>query len=98
MKKQKDRGNVDEKHNMDSKGHNSAAPGNIVFEYGERHFGDFLSFCGTNLNVIPEKGLVIIFPAWLTHHVYPFESDVERVSVSGNISLVTEKPLDKTLY
>ena len=28
----------------------------------------------------------MIFPAWLSHHVYAFESDVERVSVSGNVA------------
>ena len=36
--------------------------------------------------MMPETGLLIIFPAYLTHHAYVFESkDVERVSVSGNI-------------
>ena len=28
---------------------------------------------------------MFIFPAWLKHWVYPFQSDCERVSVSGNV-------------
>ena len=32
-----------------------------------------------------EKDL-FIFPAWLKHYVAPFKSDVERISVSGNIA------------
>ena len=29
---------------------------------------------------------MFIFPAWLKHFVAPFKSDVQRISVSGNIS------------
>ena len=29
---------------------------------------------------------MFIFPAWLKHYVAPFKSDVERISVSGNIA------------
>ena len=70
---------------------NKTAPGSIVFEYGERKFGDFLSFCNTSCSLIPSTGLCIIFPAYLTHHAYAFHSDVERVSVSGNISFHWEE-------
>ena len=34
----------------------------------------------------PEVGDLFIFPAWLKHYVAPFKADVERISVSGNIS------------
>ena len=70
---------------------NKTAPGSIVFEYGERKFGDFLSFCNTSCSLVPSTGLCIIFPAYLTHHAYAFHSDVERVSVSGNISFHWEE-------
>ena len=65
----------------------SVSPGNIVFEYGDKHFSQFLSFNNVGANIEPYDGLIIIFPAWLSHHVYAFESDVERVSVSGNIKI-----------
>ena len=35
----------------------------------------------------PEEGDFFIFPANLTHFVNPFKSDVERISVSGNIKV-----------
>ena len=30
-----------------------------------------------------------IFPAWLPHYVMGFKSDVERISVSGNLKFTT---------
>ena len=65
--------------------------GNIVFEFCEKVYGNFLSFTNTAATIAPKTGDVIIFPAHLSHHVYSFESDVERVSVSGNIRLKTLK-------
>jgi len=38
-------------------------------------------------NFFPEEGDFFIFPANLTHFVNPFKSDVERISVSGNIKV-----------
>ena len=71
---------------------NKTAPGSICFDYGEMHFGDFLSFCNTSFSMVPQTGLLIIFPAYLTHHAYAFQTkDVERVSVSGNIIFTWEK-------
>ena len=52
-----------------------------------RDSSQFLSFNNVGANIEPYDGLIIIFPAWLSHHVYAFESDVERVSVSGNIKI-----------
>jgi len=71
----------------EERGHDNVNPGNVVFEYGDRHFSNFLSFNNIITNIQPYTGLILIFPAWLSHHVYAFESDVERVSVSGNIKL-----------
>ena len=58
-------------------------PGAICFEYG---FHD-AQFCISDGFRFPEVGELLIFPAWLKHYVFAFKSDVERVSVSGNIKL-----------
>jgi hypothetical protein len=33
----------------------------------------------------PETGDILIFPSSLKHEVYPFKSDVERISMSFNV-------------
>ena len=59
---------------------NNAGPGCINFNYGVE-----LPFSISDFHKLPEVGDLFIFPAWLTHHVFDFKSDVERISVSGNI-------------
>jgi len=59
----------------------SAGPGGISFLYGE---GNRQAI--TYQAYFPEEKDLFIFPAWLKHYVAPFQSDVERVSVSGNIT------------
>ena len=56
--------------NQEYKG-KSAGPGGLTFLYGDNddHCISYHS----------------IFPAWLKHWVYPFKSDVTRISVSGNV-------------
>jgi hypothetical protein len=39
----------------------------------------------------PEEGDLYIWPAWLLHHVFPFNSDVTRISFSTNCKLVYEE-------
>ena len=34
---------------------------------------------------MPDEGMLVVFPAWIQHYVHSFTSDVERISVSGNI-------------
>ena len=58
----------------------SAGPGKIEFIYGEKQGN-----CITGHSFLPEQYDMFIFPATLKHFVYPYKSDVERVSVSGNI-------------
>ena len=55
------------------------ATGLIEFMYGEK--SDFRS---DNLKFIPEVGMMLIFPSWLKHSVYPFYCDGERRSMSFN--------------
>lgn len=39
----------------------------------------------------PEQGDIYIFPAWLLHYVFPFNSDVTRISFSTNCKLVYDE-------
>ena len=59
----------------------SAGPGGISFLYGE---GNRQAI--TYQAYFPEEKDLFIFPAWLKHYVAPFQSDVTRVSVSGNVA------------
>ena len=58
----------------------SIGPGGISF-----HYGDAKDYSIVNHSFFPKEGDMFIFPAWLTHWVYPYRSRCTRVSVSGNI-------------
>ena len=74
------------KENEKMKGvHNNSGPGKIVFNYGED-----IPFSISGFDKLPEAGDIFIFPAWLTHYVHAFKSDVERISVSGNVTIKCE--------
>ncbi len=62
--------------------HNHPGPGMIVFDYGED-----LKFSSFRWSHMPSAGELIMFPGWLMHHVHAFQSDVERISVSGNVMI-----------
>ena len=66
--------------------HNNRGSGTIKFHYGEN-----LPFNKHAHEELPNEGDMFIFPAWLQHSVTPFFSDVERISVSGNINLQHHK-------
>ena len=66
--------------------HNNVGPGMIVFDYGIA-----MPFSINVFSKLPEVGDLFIFPAWLTHYVHAFKSDVERISVSGNIIFKYDK-------
>ena len=59
----------------------SSGPGGISFIYGE---GNRQAI--TYQAHFPEEKDLFIFPALLKHYVAPFKSDVERISVSGNLA------------
>ena len=59
---------------------NNAGPGAINFMFGEA-----IDFSKSVVSWIPEEGDLVIFPAWLKHYVHPYKSEVERISVSGNL-------------
>tara|TARA_R100000908_G_C3728934_1_gene128954 strand:- start:554 stop:1117 length:564 start_codon:yes stop_codon:yes gene_type:complete len=56
-----------------------AGPGAIIFKYGEKRKHNI-----DRIIVQPEKNDFIIFPSNLTHFVYPFESDEERICIASN--------------
>ena len=60
----------------------TVAPGALCMEFGIE-----MPFSIAGYSKVPEVGDILIFPAWLKHHVIAFKSDVERISVSGNMSL-----------
>lgn len=39
----------------------------------------------TNWTVIPEPGMILVFPSWLEHYVEPNSSQENRISISYNI-------------
>lgn len=51
------------------------------------HHGEALPFAINTVEEMPHEGEVFIFPSWMQHSVTPFFSDVERISVAGNIIL-----------
>tara|TARA_B110000285_G_C14809659_1_gene461376 strand:- start:68 stop:661 length:594 start_codon:yes stop_codon:yes gene_type:complete len=75
---------TDEKILEENKNHKGAdkdlGPGALTFSWGEPQDGiiQYKSF-------LPNEGDLLIFPAKLRHMVYPFKSNVERISISGNL-------------
>jgi hypothetical protein len=63
----------------------SGGPGSIAFRYGEQS-----DWAMSGHEFFPKEGDLYIFPAKLSHMVYPFYSDVERISVSGNFGFINE--------
>ena len=60
----------------------SEGPGAIEFLYGqEDRLGDYIC---SHIK-FPKVGELYIFPSNLYHTVHPFRSDVERISISGNL-------------
>lgn len=59
---------------------NSNTAGSITLAYGEDN-----TYNITIKNIVPETGDILVFPNWLRHYVYPFTTDVERISVAGNV-------------
>jgi len=81
----------------------SNQPGSIEFNYGDNNnfsgiYGDYKDNIVSILSPItaytyfPNVGDMFIFPSYLRHHVDAFKtSNVERISVSGNLIVVDKK-------
>lgn len=59
---------------------NDFGPGSVVFTYGETQ-----DYVLSERAFMPNERDAFIFNAKLRHHVSPFKSNVERISVSGNV-------------
>ncbi len=61
---------------------------NGVFEFRDprQRATEFPGFdFGRALNIVPEAGLFMAFPAWLEHMVHPFYGSGERISIAINV-------------
>ena len=66
-------------------------PGNLFFQYNTNYTGEGEKPWETNsYEFEPEVGDMYIFPAKLQHMVVPFTSEGTRISVSGNISFLSQ--------
>tara|TARA_B110000495_G_scaffold160822_1_gene145291 strand:- start:387 stop:1082 length:696 start_codon:yes stop_codon:yes gene_type:complete len=70
---------------------NMACAGQIEFHYGP----NVLGVNGTH-KIVPKTGDILLFHAELNHSVYPFKSDVERISMSFNVSNIGKGSLIPT--
>ena len=64
----------------------SDGPGNIWLQFGED-----LTWAANNKSVFPEENMMLLFSARLRHVVYPYKSNVERISISGNFDVMNKK-------
>lgn len=60
-------------------------PGSVIFTYGEDCYTYAPEWNIRNHYQVPKKGDLYIFPALLKHWVAPYKTQLERVSVSGNL-------------
>lgn len=83
-------------------------PGSVEFFYGltnnidtDYNINTFIKKIlspNDTLTHLPVTGEMFIFPSYLMHHVSPFYTKgIERISVSGNISIIDVKPETNTL-
>lgn len=68
--------------NEETKDHYPAS-GLIDFKFGEK-----CDLRSDTFMVHPKVGMMLVFPAWLNHTVYPFYCDGERRSMSFNANMV----------
>ena len=69
-----------------SKKTNTPSAGKIEFS-----FGSHIDFGKSGVMLTPKEKQIFLFPAKLNHHVYPFKSNVERISESCNFEGITRK-------
>jgi hypothetical protein len=67
-----------------------APPGSLLFNFTQNSRPIWAT---TEQYIKPETGDLLIFPTLLTHSVCPFKSNVQRVSISGNLNVTNRKQL-----
>ena len=78
---------LEENKNFPGNRNPGGGPGGISFTYGTTK-RNYISA----VDHLPQTGELFIFPADLTHWVFPFKSEVERISVSGNLRFNPHSP------
>ena len=70
-------------------------PGCLNFEFTQQAKPKWAQ---TGQIVTPKTGDMYIFPALLQHWVYPFKSNITRVSVSGNLEVMNKHLLPEHYF
>jgi len=73
----------------------SSKPGSLMFEFTQQAKPKWAQ---TGQIVTPKTGDMYIFPALLQHWVYPFKSNITRVSVSGNLEVMNKHLLPEHYF
>jgi len=60
---------------------------NFIWDTNRPFDSENFVFSGTS-KLIREAGHIYMFPQWLQHHVYPFDCEGERRTISGNIACI----------
>jgi len=69
-----------------------SGPGSLSFMYGQTSRPQW---AGVERTFLPRQGDFFMFPALLYHTVSPFQSDVTRISMSGNLDITNIDKLPK---
>lgn len=48
----------------------------------------------TTFTILPETGMMVVFPGWLTHWVHPYRGERPRVCLSANVRLDPQRRSD----
>ena len=55
---------------------------------GAGQITELQSYFASNIKVKPEPGMLVVFPSYLKHWVYPHRSSMDRISIAVNLKLV----------
>ena len=77
---------------------NSPPPGSLVFQNELDATPQHSQWKTTNAKMFPYIGVLWIFPALLSHVVYPYKTPGERISVSGNLIYTNRDKFPKNYF
>jgi len=60
---------------------------NLQYHIDCDQLSDYNEWASPNWHVLPETGLLLLFPSWLEHYVDPNLSKEDRISIAFNISI-----------
>jgi uncharacterized protein (TIGR02466 family) len=47
------------------------------------------------IRIAPEDGMLLLFPAWLKHYVYPYRGETTRIAIAYNVNFEDRAPGEK---